>query len=547
MEMSARRRWLVLVVILSATFMQLLDVSIVGVAVASIQQSLRASYADVQLVLVGYQIGFAATLILSARLGDIYGRRRLFLIGMAAFTAASVGCGLAGGIEVLLVARVLQGVASALMFSQVLAVIQVLFDGRARGAALGAYGTTIGLGTVLGPVAGGVLIQADLGAAPWRPIFLVNVPIGVAALVAALVLLPESTAPRRPGLDVVGAVLSAAGLGAVLYALAEGRSRGWPGWLLAVGAAGAGLLAVFAAHQRRLARAGRDPILDLRLFHDRAFRVGALLTVVFYAGVAGFFVVFSIYLQVGQGFSALGTGLAIVAYSLGAAVTASSADAIAARIGNRVLTLGAGLLVAGMLGMIGTSLLVGTGPHVWSWLPAMAVSGLGFGLFVPPVIDIVLVDVEPARAGAASGTLATLQQVGGAVGVAVLGIVFFGLVGRQAPAAGADAAAGVRAAVTATQGPAAGDAAATAFTRCFVAQVRSTDPTATPPGCAVPAGSTAAYGRAAADATAHTFAGGFSRAMGYQVAIYLLTLALVTRLPEVNPRRLAELHAVPGG
>lgn len=538
------RRW-VLVVILSATFMQLLDISIVGVAITSIQQTLGASYADTQLVLVGYQIGFAATLILAARLGDIHGRRQLFLIGMAAFTATSIACGLAGSIEVLLISRVVQGIASALMFSQVLAFIQVLFDAEDRGAALGAYGTTIGLGTILGPVAGGALIEADLFGDAWRPIFLVNVPIGVAAFTAALFLLPESRAPRRPRLDVLGAALSASGLGAVLYALSEGRVRQWPGWLLALLAAGVVMLVGFFVHERRLSRAGRDPVLDTALFGDRAFRVGAVLNVVFYAGVPGFFLVFSIYLQQGQGFSALGTGLAILAYALGAAVTASSADGIARRLGNTILVLGAALLVVGMLTLIVTATLVGTDPHVYSWIPGMLLSGLGFGLFVPPVIDIVLVNVDPARAGSASGTLATVQQVGGAVGVAALGIIFFGLVGHHAPGAAADAVPLLRAA-GATASVEEADRAASAFIDCFTRQARSTDPTATPPGCAGPADSatavTRAYGEASTEATSHVFAQSFSRSLWYQVAIYLLTLVLVLRLPRANPRQLAELQ-----
>jgi len=546
-ERRARdHRWLVLVVILSATFMQLLDISIVGVAITSIQQTLGASYADTQLVLVGYQIGFAASLILAARLGDIYGRRQLFLVGMAAFTAASIVCGLAGSIDVLLVARVLQGIASSLMFAQVLAFIQVLFDAKDRGSALGAYGTTIGLGTILGPVAGGALIQADLFSDPWRPIFLVNVPIGVAAFAAAVFLLPNSSAPRRPRLDVLGAVLSAAGLGAVLYALSEGRTRHWPAWLLALLVAGVLVLAAFLAHERRLSRASRDPILDTSLFADRAFRVGAALNVVFYAGVPGFFLIFSIYLQQGQGFSALATGLAVLAYAFGAAITASSADNIALKIGNRILALGTGLLLLGMLTLIGTSAAVGTHPHIYSWIPGMLLSGLGFGLFVPPVIDIVLVNVDPVRAGTASGTLATVQQVGGALGVAALGIVFFGLIGYHAPSAARDASPQLRVAVAAV-GPQQADQAAAAFTRCFTLQARSSDPTATPPGCATPTDTPAdisrAYRRTAADAASQTFARSFTQSLWYQVAIYVLTLGLVLRLPKVNPRQLADLQA----
>lgn len=541
-----RSPWLVLVVVLAATFMQLLDISIVGVAIASIQDTLHASYADVQLVLEGYQIGFAATLILAARLGDIYGRRRLFLIGMAAFTLASVSCGLAPTTDFLLVARVIQGISSALMFSQVLAIVQVLFDKKDRGAALGAYGTTIGLGTILGPVAGGVLIQASIVHDAWRPIFLVNVPIGLAALVCAFFLLPDSRSEKRPRLDIPGAIMSATGLGLVLYPLAEGRSKGWPAWLVIMLAAGVVVLGLFAAYERRLASTDRDPILDVRLFEDRAFRVGALLNILFYAGVPGFFLVFSLYLQSGEGFSALGAGLAIFAYSIGAAITASNADGIATKIGNRILTYGTGLLVLGMVALIATTRLVGTHPHIYSWVPAMALSGLGFGLFVPPVIDIVLVNVDRSRAGIASGALATMQQVGGAIGVAILGIVFFGLIGHNASAAATAQSSTVRSTlVAAATPPAAASRATVAFDRCFTERARAIDPTVTPPGCAVPTSATHAvttsYTTAAKRATAHDFATSFSQALGYQVVIYLLVLGLLWRLPRANPRQLAEI------
>ena len=424
--MVATRRWPALVVVLSATFVQLLDVSIVGVAAADIQSSLRAPSSLVQLVLVGYQIGFAATLVTAARLGDVHGRRRLFLVGMVAFTAASIGCALAGSITVLVVARVVQGVASGLMFPQVLSLIQVLFAPQERGAALGAYGATIGLGTVLGPVAGGLLIEAGLSADPWRAIFLVNVPIGVAATVAGLVVLPESTAPDRPRLDPLGAVLSAAGLALVLYPLAQGREAGWPAWSWTMLAVGLAVLAVFVLHQRARTRADRSPVLDLRLFTGRAFSVGALLAVTFYAGVPGFFLVLSLFLQEGRGLGALATGLTILPFALGSALTAPFADGVAGRIGVRVLALGAGVLLAGMAALVAAVALGGPQASPWLLVPGMAVGGLGFGLFVPPLVDLVLGGVPPVRAGAASGALTSLQQVGAALGVALIGIVYFG-------------------------------------------------------------------------------------------------------------------------
>lgn len=413
-----------LVVVLAATFVQLLDISIVGVAAAEIERGLRAGSGGIQLVLVAYQVGFACTLITAARLGDIAGRRRMFLIGMVAFTLTSALCALAPTIGVLVAARAVQGVSSGLMFPQVLAVIQVLYPPADRGGALGAYGTTIGLGTILGPVVGGALIQAHVVADGWRAIFFVNIPIGVAAIVGALAVVPESTAPDRPWLDIGGAVLSAVGLGLVLYPIAQGPAEGWPPALLLLLAAGVTVLVVFVLAQRARSRAGRDPVLDLRLFASRGFTVGALMSVAFYAGIPGFFLVFSLYLQAGNGFPPLPAGLTILPFALGAAVTATPADAIAARLGRGVLALAAVLLVAGMGLQILTLALVGPAANGSALVPSMLVGGLGFGLFVPTLIDLVLREVPPERAGAAAGALTSLQQVGGATGVTLAGLVF---------------------------------------------------------------------------------------------------------------------------
>lgn len=421
---TGSRRTIALVVVLAATFMQLLDISIVGVAAADIQQNLDSGAGGIALVLVGYQIGFACTLITAARLGDVYGRRRLFLTGMVAFTVASVLCGLAPSIGVLVAARVVQGVASGLMFPQVLTVIQVMYPPAERGGALGAYGTTIGLGTILGPVVGGALIQFRLFPDAWRAIFFVNVPIGLAAIVGGLRLVPESTAPDRPRLDLAGAALSAVGLGLLLYPIAQGPSDGWPRAELAMLAAGVVVLAAFVVLQRARTRRDRSPLLDLRLFGNRSFAVGSFLSVVFYMGIPGFFLVFSLFLQDGNRFGPLAAGLTILPFALGAAVTATPADAIAARLGRGVIALAAGLLITAMTVMIGTLAVVGPEANGFTLVPAMLIGGLGFGLFVPTLIDLVLSGVPTQRAGAASGALTSLQQVGGALGVTLAGLVF---------------------------------------------------------------------------------------------------------------------------
>lgn len=418
------RRTTALIVILAATFMQLLDISIVGVAAADIQQNLDSGAGGIALVLVGYQIGFACTLITAARLGDIHGRRRLFLTGMVAFTIASVLCGLAPSIGVLIAARIVQGIASGLMFPQVLTVIQVMYPPAERGGALGAYGTTIGLGTILGPVIGGALIQFHLFTDAWRAIFFVNVPIGIAAIIGGLRRVPESTAPDKRRLDLAGAALSAVGLGLLLYPIAQGPSDGWPPAELAMLAAGVVVLVGFVLLQRAHTRLDRFPLLDLRLFGSRSFAVGSFLSVVFYMGIPGFFLVFSLFLQDGNQFGPLVTGLTILPFALGAAVTATPADAIAAKLGRGVIALAAGLLIAGMAIMIGTLALVGPDAIGFTLVPAMLIGGLGFGLFVPTLIDLVLTGVPVQRAGAASGALTSLQQVGGALGVTLAGLVF---------------------------------------------------------------------------------------------------------------------------
>ncbi len=521
----------ILVIILSAVFMQLLDVSIVNVATPDIQRTLHSSYADVQLVLSGYQLGFASTLITAARLGDIFGRRRMFLIGMVAFTLASTFCGTAQSIHVLVLSRLLQGLSSALMFSQVLAVIQVSIPPQRRAGAFGAFGAAIGLGSIMGPLAGGLLIQAGLFSDPWRAVFLVNVPIGIAAIVAGLRFLPESTSPKKPLLDIPGVVLSSIGLGLIIYPLSEGRTRGWPAWILGMLGLGVVLLAAFAAYEAARTRALRDPVMDTVLVKERAFRIGAVLNLLFYAGIPSFFFSFNIYLQAGLGYSALGSGLATFPFALGAAVLSPRADKVAQRIGNKVLSLGAGLLSVGMLMTAATVHLMGVHPHGYDLIPAMLVCGIGFGLFVPPVIGMVLAGVDKQRAGAAGGLLSTVQQVGGATGVAVIGIVFFGLVGANA----SHAATGAQQALPV--------AAQQHFHDCFVTRAKAKDPTVVPPGCATPAGAPAAevtaFTQAGTSATAHTFVRTVQESLLVQVLVFAAGALLVLRLPKVDPAQLA--------
>ena len=334
------RPMLVLAVVLTAAFVQLVDVSITNVAVPSIRTDLDASFSAVQLVQSGYQLAFACTLITAARLGDLHGRRRLFLIGMVGFTLASILCGFATSPTMLVLSRVLQGLMSGLMYPQVLSVIQVVFPPRERPRAFAVLGATIGLATILGPLLGGALIQWNVVGSQWRSIFLVNVPIGVAAVIAAIRLLPESRAPKATRLDVPGALLSALALLLLILPLTEGRERGWPWWLIAMLVASVPTAVAFVLVERRRTHDDDSPLVDLRILDLRGPRIGMPLSAVFFAGIPAFFFTFSLYVQVGEGFTALRSGLTTIPFAFASAVLSSRSPVLARRLGRTVLLIG---------------------------------------------------------------------------------------------------------------------------------------------------------------------------------------------------------------
>ncbi len=526
---------LVLGIVLTAVFVQLLDVSIVNVAVPSLQTDLGASFSAVQLVLSGYQLAFACTLITAARLGDIYGRKRLFMSGMAVFTIASLLCGIAPDATTLVLARVLQGFGSGLMFPQVLAVIQVTFAPRERGKAFGVFGATIGLATILGPVIGGLLIKANLFGTDWRMIFLVNLPVGLGALLLAARELPESRAPDSPSLDLPGAALITVGLFLLVYPLTEGRTRGWPLWLDLMLAAAVPLLAIFVLLQQRKTRARRDPLILMTLFANRSFRAGVLLSTVFFLGVAPFFFTFSLYLQIGLGYDALHSGLTTLPFALGSGIASARSDGIAKRLGRDVLTVGCALLVVAMIGLIAVLHLAATGLHSWQVAPVLFVAGLGLGLFIAPLTTLVLAGIQGREAGSASGVLSSVQQVGGALGVAVIGVVLFGLVGGGAAGSARDATTGLPDRLVAAGLPRDKATAATAgFQTCFAQQANATDPSRTPSGCETrPGPSAPLFAAAARSATAGTWLRAVQRTLVLEVMVFFAGLLLSRLLPKL--------------
>jgi EmrB/QacA subfamily drug resistance transporter len=417
-------RWAGLSVLLLAAFMDLVDSTIVTVTLPAIRADLHASYAQIQWVVAAYQLAFGLLLISGGRLGDMVGRKRVFLVAVAGFVAASAGCGLAAGPAVLIACRALQGAAAAVMVPQVLSMVQVTFPPHERPAALAAYGGTAGLAAVSGPLLGGLLTHADVAGLHWRSIFLVNVPVGLVALALGGVLLAEQRAAARPRLDGLGVVLLMAALLLVTGPLVQGPESGWSMWLL--GALGGAALAItgFVARERRLTAHGGFPLVPLHLFTLRAFVAGVGATVVFFSGIVGFFVVFVLFLQQ-QGWEVLRIGLAIAPFSLGVALGSGVSVPLAPRHGRSVAVLGSLLVAAGMaaLGLVVPS----AGADARVLIPPLALAGLGMGLFVAPLVDIALAGIPAADAGAASGVLNSANQLGGAIGVAVVGLVSFGV------------------------------------------------------------------------------------------------------------------------
>ena len=405
--------------------MVVLDFFIVNVALPSVQSDLHASSGAVEWVVAGYALTSAVFLITAGRLGDRYGRRRMFSLGLAMFTLASAGCGVAGTPAQLVIARLLQGVAAAVLTPNVLSLIGVLYAGPDRVRALSLYGTVMGLAAIGGQLIGGALVAANVAGLGWRSCFLINVPIGALALALAPRLIPESRQPGAARLDMAGTTLVTLALTAVVLPLVEGQAHGWPTWTwISLGLAPVAL-AAFVAQQRRLACAGGSPLLELSLFRDRSFSAGLLTQLGFWGGQASFFVVLALYLQQGRGLHPLPAGLVFTILAAAYVTASMLAPGLAVRHGRRVIGAGAVVLACGHGLLLAAVADIGVHGSLAALAPGLLLVGTGMGLVLAPLATTILQTLEPERAGAASGMLTTMQGVGNAIGVAVTGAIFF--------------------------------------------------------------------------------------------------------------------------
>jgi EmrB/QacA subfamily drug resistance transporter len=423
------RRWLTLAVVLSASFLGTLDFFIINLALPSIQADLHANFAHLQLVIAAYGLAYAVCLITGGRLGDLYGRKRLFLAGVAGFTLASALCGLAPGPPALVAARALQGAAGAVLFPQVLAIVQVTFPAHQRGRAFAAFGLAQGAASFSGIVLGGLLVRADLFGLGWRPIFLVNLPVGVLALAAGWALVPESRSPTARRLDPGGVALASAGLLLLVYPLVQGPESGWPGWAFACLGCAPAVLAGFVAYEQRVRARGGSPLVELALFGDRAFAVGLLTTLAFCGGLAAFFLTLTLFLQHGLGLGPTEASLAFAPFAVGYLASSAVAVRLGSRLGRGVIHVGTAAMAGALGWLVVLARARGSALGSGELLPVLLAYGAGQGLVFPSLIRTALSAVGPADAGSASGVLATVQQVAFALGVAVIGGVFSSALG----------------------------------------------------------------------------------------------------------------------
>src|SRR3954452_6439634 len=434
--------WLGFVVVIAASVMDLLDSTIAQTAAPAIRADLAGSYTDLEWISAAYTLAMAVGLLVGARLGDIFGRRQVLLAGMGGFVVASVLCALAPTAGILVACRALQGAVGAIMIPQGFGIIRELFGDAGQQKAFAVFGPVMGLSAVAGPVIGGALVDLDLSGTGWRSIFLVNVPIGLAAIALGLKHLPR-VAPSARGerIDLPSIGMATAGCFALVYPIVEGRELGWPAWAFALLAAGVALLGLFGRRQHRLAQATggaarRSPLVDPSILNRRAYVSGLALVLCFIGAMGGMVLVFNVMLQSGLGFSPLDCGVATIGIPVAAIFGSITSSPTLERLGRTTIHIGTVTMAAGLL--VADLVLRSRGGDLSAWDLAgpLAVTGFGMGMIFVPMFDVILAGVEPRQLGSASGLLETTQQLGMSVGIAVVGTVLFGVLGSgHGPAA----------------------------------------------------------------------------------------------------------------
>ncbi len=423
-------RWIALGVILVGPLLGVIDFFIANIGVPSIRVSLGASFSEIELVIAGYGLTYAVCLITGGRLGDIYGRKVTFIAGMAGFTLTSACCGLAPTAGWLIFWRLVQGCTAAAMFPQALSFIHVNFSGPSKRVAFSLYGAMIGFGSIVGQLMGGFLIQANLFQLGWRPIFLVNLPIGIITILSASFLLRESRAKAAPTLDLIGVAILTVGLALFSYPFMEGQQQGWPAWAWISLLASIPVLWLFWRFERRQSEKNLSPLVEPRLFQDKGFVIGLAVTCIYFAGHTSMLLVLSLYLQFSLGLNPMYAGFALVPFSFAFLVGSSFSGKINGYLGRGSLHLGVVVLAIGILALASLAAPV-PGQLKLSFILACFLYGIGRGIVTAPLYNTVLSGVPHKDSGAASGVTSTMPQLANSVGIALIGAVVFAVIPKS--------------------------------------------------------------------------------------------------------------------
>lgn len=411
--------------------MDVLDTMIINIAIPSIQTGLQASSSAVEWTANAYILGMALFVITGGRLGDIFGRKRMFMLGIAGFTVTSAISGMTATINILIVSRIIQGITAAIMVPQVLSYIQILFAPKERAMALGVYSGISGFATVVGPILGAFLIKINLFGLDWRTIFLINVPIGILIFIAAAFTLTESKSENPLRIDIPGTLMAMISLFLLLYPLIQGNSLGWPVWTYISMVAAIIVGFIFVMYEKHRIKRNKSPLIALNLFRFKSFIGGVSIFTLFNTAMGGYFLVFTLYLQMGLGFSVLHAALTAIPFSLMIPVGATlSVMKLMPKYGSKVVLLGVILCAIGIASVEIVMHQAGISLNSWQLLPILFVSGAGMGAVVASLTDFSVSQVPQQDAGSASGVLNMMQQVGSSTGIAILGTIFFNFVGK---------------------------------------------------------------------------------------------------------------------
>lgn len=484
-KFSSRQRTIALVIVALAFVIDLLDNTIVNIAIPSIQIDLGASYAAIQWLTAGYALAFAVLLITGGRLGDVVGYKKLFMTGVAGFTIASLLSGLAWDANVLIGARLLQGAMAALMVPQVMSLMQVMYKPKERGVVMGLFGALGGLAASLGPVIGGLLIQANIGGLDWRPIFLINIPIGLFAFFAAIKYLPSGKSPHPLKLDIFGTGLIIVALGLLLFPLIQGRELDWPAWVFVMMAISLPVFALFWWWQVKKDKKDSSPLIIPSLFNISSFRVGLFVNIVFEMIMLGFFFTYTIVLQIGLGYSVIEAALTGLPTAVGISFSIGFlAQKLTKLIGRYTMTLGAVIMAIGLGAVVLALVISGHNTQPWQFIPGLLLTGTGMGLVMGLMFSVTLKDVDTKHAGSASGTLNAVSQLGGAIGIALVGVIFFGHLTSNAATSFTSIEPQIRSELTVQMVPAqAQDPIIKSIKTCYVDRTSQKDTTQTPESC----------------------------------------------------------------